>query len=202
MTEDEVMDILAGHLENNSTEEALVLSQRDVGFQLIDELAGRELNEEFLHILRTVVETQSEFAFFRDLITATRDTAYFSRKRLARLLPMYRKFIGIFTFFYDHYDNINFGILAKNLSKEILKELIEVLNEKYQRYGSQFQKGGYICLDRGDLKAIKLGLDFTYHVLLGKEKTIIKFREEFNCASGALRRIQAQLIPPAEMDDG
>lgn len=199
MTEAEIMDIVVKHMQDKTTREALVLSQRDIGLRLIDLVVGPSFNKDFLRILQTIAEGQATFSFFSwwaDERHITREMVVtgFTTERLIALLEMYKKFKEAMVFLYRHYDEIDFGNYAEDLPKDELGLLIEDLNETYLAHDTQFETTQTIALTSGELQLIGQGFSIVYAVLLGEGK-YLEFVEEFNGANAILRKIQAELIP-------
>ncbi len=197
MTSEEVMEIVANNLGSNSSEEALVLSQRDIAIFIINKLAGQSLDESFLEILSINAEIHSELSFFSSYDFQNSTAVDLPIERLKMLLSMYAKFIEVFIFFYQHYENLDFGEFSKAVSREQLKKLIDLLEIRYGEYMAQFHADGAILLYSNDIATIKYGIDFAQQVLLGKER-FIQFMKEFNSANSMLKQTQTVLLPQDE----
>lgn len=193
MTSAEVMEIVAIHLSSNTSEEALVLSQRDIAISIIDKLVSQFLDEGFLNILKITAEIHGELSFFSsdDFLNST--ALDLPVERLKTLLSMYSKFKEIIAFLHQHYENLDFGEFSKSIKKEDLKKILNVMQTKYDTYDAQFRGSGTILFYSNDISAIRYGIDFARQIILGKER-FIQFMKEFNDANRMLKQIQAELL--------
>lgn len=197
MTSAEIMEIVATHLTSNPSEEALVLSQRDVAISIIDKLVGQSLDEGFLEVLRLAAEVHSELSFFSSDDFQNSTALDLPVERLKTLLSMYVKFKEIISFLCQHYENLDFGEFSESIKKEDLKEIVDVLKVRYDAYDAQFRGSGTILFYSNDIMSIRHGIDFAQLIILGKEK-FIQFMQEFNSANCMLKQIQTELLTQDE----
>ncbi|OGN05709.1 MAG: hypothetical protein A2831_03290 [Candidatus Yanofskybacteria bacterium RIFCSPHIGHO2_01_FULL_44_17] len=197
MTEAEVKEILNRHLRGGTKEESLIPSQREIYDRVLDKLVGRSLNTDFLRILGLVSKTKSELAFLADfnfvIIDSSDATSILSQSGSSRFLPMYRRFVEIFRFFYENHEQIDWGSHANNWSKKKSRAFIEIIDKKMRERDSEFRQGRSIKVSAGELRAINLGLNFAFRVLLGYEKCV-EFVEESNKATSVLKQLQILLF--------
>ena len=197
MTEAEVKEILNRHLRGGTKEESLIPSQREIYDRVLDKLVGRSLNTDFLRILGLVSKTKSELAFLADfnfvIIDRSDATSILSQSGSSRFLPMYRRFVEIFRFFYENHEQIDWGSHANNLSKKKSPAFIEIIDKKMRERDSEFRQGRSIKVSAGELRAINLGLNFAFRVLLGYERCA-EFVEESNKATSVLKQLQILLF--------
>lgn len=200
MTEADIMDVVVQYLPDNTTDEALALSQRDVGIKIIGQFSG-EVSDDYLDILKIAVAAHVEAAFFysfADLPEGMR--IELSSRTIGQLLRVYRRLSGIFQFILERHAEIDFGPYAEVMGKAQIIEFVNSLELKFEIYNSQRRETGNIQLALADLDFFKSVFNITYFLLLKKER-FDKFQHEFNEMTEVLMGIREKLVSQEHNED-
>lgn len=194
MDEKGVLDILAEHLIDRRTAEALALAYKDVGLILLTELRDPSLDEESWLTLQMINDAKSRLCFYNGLNLESGE-ADASADYIWGYLNILELLEEVMIFLLERYETLPFGgDLGKRWPKEAVIEMIEALKNKHSAYEDQLKMERRISLNSTEPRLLDGIFNTAYQAILGEEIWKI-FMERFNRANAILRKYQTELQP-------